>query len=55
MRQEGTVEGALQAKLQINEGGKGKKKKGRKNYAEQDVVNNNNNNGGNNMPSYPPC
>lgn len=53
MRQEGTIEGGLQARHQY--GGKGKKNKSKKNMVENDkgVVNDNNNNS--NKGRFPPC
>ena len=50
MRQEGSIEGALQAKLQVNQGDK-RKKKGKNeeaNYFENKI-------GGSNKQNFPPC
>ncbi|XP_044507192.1 uncharacterized protein LOC123226725 [Mangifera indica] len=53
MRQEGEIEGALQAKLQ----NKGKIKKGKKKIvdANEAAVNDNNSSSGNKKKNYPPC
>lgn len=58
MRQEGATEGFQQAKMQNNEGGKGKQRKGKKNEDDHTMgssSNFNKNNGGNTKQSYPPC
>jgi hypothetical protein len=52
MRMEGVVEGALQAKVQVNQGSKGKKKKGKKAGCDQEESTIN---GGETKQSYPPC
>ena len=56
MRQEGSIEGALQAKLEISQSSKGKKKttKGNK-CAQTKGADNSSSNGGYNKQSYPPC
>lgn len=58
MRQEGPIEKALQAKLQINHNTKTKKKKGKKKNANSNEVGANDNNsssGNNNNKNYPSC
>jgi len=59
MRQEGSVEGAVQAKLQNYPGNKYKKIKGKKNYAENNQVSAGNgsshNSGRNRGEKFPPC
>ncbi|XP_019241972.1 PREDICTED: uncharacterized protein LOC109222013 [Nicotiana attenuata] len=60
MREEGTVEGALQAKLQSNAGSRYKKGKGKKNHAGNNQVAANNGGGNNNSSSnkgdkFPSC
>ena len=56
MRAEGSVEGALQAKLQINQGEKGKKKKNKKkNSSTPEAAANTSNSSGENNKEFPPC
>ena len=56
MRAEGSVEGALQAKLQINQGEKGKKKKNKKkNSSTPEAAANTSNSSGGNNKEFPPC
>ena len=56
MRADGSVEGALQAKLQINQGEKNKwKKYKKKNFNTQEAVANTRNKSGDNNKGFPPC
>jgi len=56
MRADGSVEGALQAKLQINQGEKSKwKKYKKKNFNTQEAVANTRNKSGDNNKGFPPC
>ena len=56
MRADDSVEGALQAKLQINQGEKNKwKKYKKKNFNTQEAAANTSNKSGDNNKGFPPC
>ena len=55
MREEGMTEGALQAKLKLNQGHKGKKKKAQGSSFEQGESSNKGSKGEDEKPNYPPC
>nr|KYP74763.1 Putative transposon Ty5-1 protein YCL075W family [Cajanus cajan] len=55
MREEDVIEGALQEKLKLNHGYKGKKKKARGNNFEQGESSNKGGKGDDEKPNHPPC
>nr|KYP72493.1 Retrovirus-related Pol polyprotein from transposon TNT 1-94 [Cajanus cajan] len=55
MREEGVIEGALQAKLKLSHGYKGKKKKAQGNNFEQGESSNKGGKGDDEKPNHPPC
>ena len=55
MREEGMIEGALQAKLKLNQGHKGEEKKAQGNRFEQEDTSNKGSKGENEKPNHPPC